>query len=144
MSYRVPESDHVVTTFQRTPPIMTYVLSFLISDYEMIENNDTSVVHHIYAAPAKLKDMGFALEASVKILGIIEEYLNVPYGQPKYDQIGLPNFAPEATENYGEWIVSLCLRSLDKSKTTFQQWLNTTRTTWSTIHRSRGQHKNSP
>lgn len=98
----IPDSPHVATTFRIIQPTMTYVLAFMISDFSKIQSNETSIIQNVYAPPNKINDMYFALEASVKTMAVFEEYLGVPYSLAKFDQVGLPNFAPEATENWGK------------------------------------------
>lgn len=97
----IPDYPHVVTTFRLIPPTMTYVLAFMISDFSAIGNNESSIIQNVYAAPNKIADMSFALEASVKTMDVFNNYLGVSYNMTKFDQLGLPNFAPMATENWG-------------------------------------------
>lgn len=80
---------------------MTYLLAFMISDFSAISNNESLITQNVYASPNKIADMSFALEAGVKTMAVFEEYLNVSYKLAKFDQLGLPNFAPLSTENWG-------------------------------------------
>lgn len=73
----------------------------MISDFATISNNESSITQNIYASPKKIADMSFALEAGIKTMAVFEEYLNVSYSLAKFDQLGLPNFAPLSTENWG-------------------------------------------
>lgn len=76
----------------------------MISDFSAIQNNESSIIQHVYASPDKIDEMSFGLEAGVRTMAVFEEYLNVSYKLAKFDQVGLPNFAPEATENWGEFV----------------------------------------
>lgn len=88
--------------FQKTPPMSTYLLAFIVGDFEYIEGrtkNGTLV--RVFATPGKKEQCKYALEAGIKILEWQEEYFNIPYPLPKLDMAAIPDFAFGAMENWG-------------------------------------------
>lgn len=96
-------SDGSVTTFfQTTPPTSSYLIAFVVSDFLSKTSVDVNgIPHRIFSQPNKINETDFALEAGENILSAISDYLNVSYSLPKMDQIGVPDFAPGAMENWG-------------------------------------------
>jgi len=92
----------IVTTFEDTPRMSTYLLAFVYGELEYKEartGNGTTV--RIYSTPDKVELTGFGLDVSVKSLEFFEDYFGVPYPLPKLDVIGLPDFSAGAMENWG-------------------------------------------
>lgn len=78
--------------------MQTYLLAFVISDFEYVENLTVVPIQRVYAKPSSIinGDADYALSVSPGILKKFEEYLGVNYTLPKMDQIALPNFAAGA------------------------------------------------
>ncbi|KAM4733439.1 aminopeptidase N-like [Anableps anableps] len=93
----------LVTTFERTEKMSTYLLAFIVSDYDHIENIIDKVQIRIYARkPAIAAGQGdYALNITGPILKFFEEYYNSTYPLPKSDQIAIPDFNAGAMENWG-------------------------------------------
>lgn len=98
------EDGYVMTRFEMTPPVQTYLIAFLVSDFSFIEDrNSEGVPHRIFGIPEDIAE-GFgnlALDVSRSILDGFEEYLGVNYSLPKMDQAAIPDFAAGAMENWG-------------------------------------------
>ena len=75
-----------------------YLLAFVISDFEYVENVDVVPLQRVYAKPSSISngDANYALDVSPAVLREFEEYLGINYTLPKMDQIALPNFAAGA------------------------------------------------
>ncbi|XP_055638196.1 aminopeptidase N-like [Toxorhynchites rutilus septentrionalis] len=93
--------NYTITEFKDTLSMQTYLLAFVVSDFDYISDSVNN--QSVYAIPAAIAngDLNFALEAGVKIIKALEDYLQVKYSFPKLDQIGIPDFAAGAMENWG-------------------------------------------
>lgn len=96
-------ADKLVTAFQTTPRMSTYLLAFVVGEMQHksaatksgVEVNTWATV----AQPAASLD--FALEVAVKSIEYFEDYFGVPYPLPKADHVALPDFSSGAMENWG-------------------------------------------
>lgn len=84
----------------------TYLIAFIVSNYEIRKNyegiiTDTRLSHRILANPQFMNDLDLPLQWSEDILDEYEKYLNIKYDLPKIDQVGIPDFAAGAMENWG-------------------------------------------
>jgi aminopeptidase N len=101
------DAERVTTVFEDSPIMQTYLLAFVVSDFDIISNAATKpasdLLQQIVGRPAYLKngEADFALEAGIKIMKKMEEHFNYAYPLPKIDQAGIPDFAGGAMENWG-------------------------------------------
>jgi aminopeptidase N len=92
----------LVTTFETTPKMSTYLLAFAYGDMQYQEaTTKDGVLVRTYATPDNVAHTGFALEVAVKCLEFYNQYFATPYPLPKCDLIALPDFASGAMENWG-------------------------------------------
>lgn len=92
----------VTTTFEETVPTSTYLLAFIVSDFEFLSNENEGVVpHRTMSRPNAVHLTEFALEVGVELLDVLVEFIGVPYSLPKMDQAAIPDFAAGAMENWG-------------------------------------------
>lgn len=84
-------------TFQRTVPMSTYLLAFIICDYESISSSNMKV----WTREEALKTAEYALETGTVIIKYFEEFFNISYPLPKMDMISIPDFGAGAMENWG-------------------------------------------
>ncbi|XP_061386746.1 aminopeptidase N-like [Musca vetustissima] len=89
------------TVFQTTPIMPTYLLAFIISDFEYTEAVMSGIPQRIYSRPSGKHEQEFALVSGMLIVERLGEYLNVSYMLPKLDQAAIPDFAAGAMENWG-------------------------------------------
>lgn len=88
--------------FAQTPIMSTYLLAFLVGEFEYIETtNDEGVVVRVYTTSGKKEQGQFALEAAAKTLSFYKDYFGIAYPLPKLDMIAVPDFAAGAMENWG-------------------------------------------
>ncbi|XP_039989347.1 aminopeptidase N-like [Xiphias gladius] len=91
------------TVFEPTEKMSTYLLAFIVSDFDFINNTIDGVLIRIFARkPAITAGQGeYALNKTGPILKFFEKYYNSSYPLPKSDQIALPDFNAGAMENWG-------------------------------------------
>lgn len=90
----VPATDYVISRFQETPPMQTYLLAFLTSAFLYVSNNATDVEQRIFAKPQSIIDGegNYAAEISDAILKKLEELFNMKYPLPKLDHAAITQF----------------------------------------------------
>ncbi|MGD8374276.1 MAG: M1 family metallopeptidase [Candidatus Woesebacteria bacterium] len=92
----------LVTEFEPTPKMSTYLLAFVIGELEYLETtNKHGVLVRTYATPDNVKHTKFALELAAKTLDYYDDYFDVPYPLQKCDMVAVPDFAAGAMENWG-------------------------------------------
>jgi aminopeptidase N len=75
----------------------TYLIAFVISDFECLTNGTFSV----WARRSALSQTKYALQIGPQILEFYEDFFGIKYPLPKTDMIGLPDFSAGAMENWG-------------------------------------------
>ncbi|XP_071942533.1 puromycin-sensitive aminopeptidase-like [Antedon mediterranea] len=89
-------------TFARTPIMSTYLLAFIVGDFDYVENTTSDGVLVRVYTPVNKKEQGdFALQVAVKTLPFYNNYFGIAYPLPKMDLIAIPDFAAGAMENWG-------------------------------------------
>ncbi|XP_041696384.2 puromycin-sensitive aminopeptidase isoform X3 [Coregonus clupeaformis] len=98
-----PEDDSLLEVKFATTPIMsTYLVAFVIGEYDFVEGQSSDgVTVRVYTPTGKAEQGKFALEVAVKTLPFYNDYFNVPYPLPKIDLIAIADFAAGAMENWG-------------------------------------------
>lgn len=97
------ENDLLVTTFETTPRMSSYLLAWVIGELQKKSAKTSSGVEvNIYATPAQSADsLDFALDIATRGIEFFDEYFGVPYPLPKSDHVALPDFSSGAMENWG-------------------------------------------
>jgi aminopeptidase N len=102
IAHQTEKDGKLVTRFENTPKMSTYLLAFVYGDMKHREaKTKDGVVVRTYATPDNAKFTEFALEVGIKCLEFYNEYFDIPYPLPKCDLIALPDFASGAMENWG-------------------------------------------
>ena len=96
------EGKNVVTTFEPTPRMSTYLLAFAYGElgYKEAKTKD-GVVVRTYATPDNVGLTKHGLDVAVRALEFFSDYFGVPYPLKKLDMIALPDFSSGAMENWG-------------------------------------------
>lgn len=101
-SVKEHESGYKVVEFAPTPKMSTYLLAFIVGDFEYIEQKTKNgVLVRVFTTPGKKHQAKFALECGVKMLDFYEKYFDIPYPLPVLDLIAIPDFSSGAMENWG-------------------------------------------
>ena len=99
---QVKRAGSMVSTFETTPRMSTYLLAFVYGELKYKEATTRGgVTVRTYATPDNAKHTGFALDVAVKALDYYDEYFAIPYPLAKCDLVALPDFASGAMENWG-------------------------------------------
>ncbi|MCE9611354.1 MAG: M1 family metallopeptidase [Chthoniobacter sp.] len=90
-----------IVTFQKTPPMPTYLLALFAGDLEKIEDEVDGVKLALFTTPGKKEQGRYALEVTKEVLRDFAEFFGAKYPLPKLDQVALPNTGAGGMENWG-------------------------------------------
>ncbi|XP_069118201.1 endoplasmic reticulum aminopeptidase 2-like [Argopecten irradians] len=96
------KKDLFVDTFQQTVDMSTYLVAFVVCDYDSvtgITSQGTQV--SVYAPSHQISQATFALETAIKVLNFYNRLFGINYPLPKQDLVAIPDFAAGAMENWG-------------------------------------------
>ncbi|KAJ8983745.1 hypothetical protein NQ317_017848 [Molorchus minor] len=136
--------DWVWDTFEATPPIATFSLAIVVSEFSYMEYNVTSdndVRLRIWARPDYISALSNVSTKVIRSLEILEDFWGTPYVLPKLDIFALPNY--KATRSSDGWGILLFKESELSGKGSWHitqelvyQWLGalTTPYWWSDAH----------
>ncbi len=98
----IHEAGYEILRFAPTPRMSTYLLAFIIGDFEYIEKkSNRGVIVRVHTTPGKLHQAEFALDTTVKVLEFYEKYFDIPYPLNTLDMVAIPDFQSGAMENWG-------------------------------------------
>ncbi|XP_017073624.2 endoplasmic reticulum aminopeptidase 1 [Drosophila eugracilis] len=93
--------DLKTTLFHTTPPVSSYLVAFVISDFDSITETYRGVTQSIYSPPTT-KEKGYnALRNAVRTVAAFEDYFGISYSLPKLDHVALKKNYGAAMENWG-------------------------------------------
>ncbi len=96
------EAGYEVVKFAPTPKMSTYLLAFIVGDFEYIEKRtNRGVIVRVHTTAGKKHQAKFALDSAVEILEFYEKYFDIPYPLNTLDMIAIPDFQAGAMENWG-------------------------------------------
>lgn len=100
---QVKNGNQVITTFDRTPRMSTYLLAWTVGElHKKTAATKTGVEVNIWATPAQpTESLDFALDIATRTIDFFDEYFDTPYPLPKSDHVALPDFSSGAMENWG-------------------------------------------
>jgi aminopeptidase N len=93
-------AKHAVT-FAETPRMSTYLLAFLVGDFQCLTGSSDNVPIRVCATPDQVQYGKFALKATEYVLHYYDTYFGIKYPMPKLDMIAIPDFEAGAMENFG-------------------------------------------
>ncbi|KAF5299259.1 hypothetical protein FQA39_LY02432 [Lamprigera yunnana] len=95
--------DWIIDYYEETLPVSTYLIAFIVSDFEYRESPPTknNVTFKIFAKGGAINQVEFAKELGPRVLEYYENYFNISYPLPKQDMIAIPDFSAGAMENWG-------------------------------------------
>ncbi|MDD5147698.1 MAG: M1 family metallopeptidase [Candidatus Daviesbacteria bacterium] len=120
------ESGYQMVEFSPTPKMSTYLLAFIVGEFEYVEGkSDKGKVVRVFTAEGKKEQARFALDVARKCLDFYEDYFDIDYPLPVLDMIAIPDFAAGAMENWGAvtYRESTLLIDEERSSTANKQWV---------------------
>ncbi|MCE9585171.1 M1 family metallopeptidase [Candidatus Nomurabacteria bacterium] len=96
------DAGYKIVSFADTPKMSTYLLAFIVGDFEWVEQKTKKgVLVRVITTPGKKHQASFALDVTVRCLEFYEKYFDIPYPLNTLDMLAIPDFASGAMENWG-------------------------------------------
>ncbi|HWF47484.1 MAG TPA: M1 family metallopeptidase, partial [Bryobacteraceae bacterium] len=96
-----PVATKHTVKFATTPKMSTYLVAFLVGDFQCVSGRSEGIPIRACATPGK-QDLGkFAVSAAEFVLRYYDNYFGIPYPLPKLDLVAIPDFEAGAMENFG-------------------------------------------
>ncbi len=92
--------EHTVK-FATTPKMSTYLVAFLVGDFQCVSGASDGVPIRACATPDKVEQGKYAVSAAEFVLHYYDTYFGIKYPMPKLDMIAIPDFEAGAMENFG-------------------------------------------
>ncbi|PIO59233.1 peptidase family M1, partial [Teladorsagia circumcincta] len=94
--------DWIISKFKTTPPMSSYLLAVIVSEFDFIEGNTASGVRfRIWSRPEAKNMTQYALRAGIKCLEAYEKFFDIKFPLEKQDMVAVPDFSLGAMENWG-------------------------------------------
>jgi aminopeptidase N/puromycin-sensitive aminopeptidase len=87
--------------FARTPRMSTYLVAFLVGDFQCTAGEQDGVTIRVCATPDKVALTPYGVDFAKYALHYYNNYFGIPYPLKKLDLIALPDFEAGAMENFG-------------------------------------------
>ncbi len=94
------DNKHTIA-FDSTPKMSTYLVAFLVGDFQCTGDEQDGVKIRVCSTPDKVELTHFGVEIAKYVLHYYNNYFGIPYPLKKLDLIGLPDFEAGAMENFG-------------------------------------------
>ena len=96
------DSAKKVVSFATSPVMSTYLLAFIVGEFDYVEGKSGDGVDVRVYTPVGKKELGqYALEVTQATLPYFSDFFGQKYPLPKLDLIALADFASGAMENWG-------------------------------------------
>jgi aminopeptidase N len=96
-----PGPDKHTLKFLTTPKMSTYLLAFLVGDFQCTAGQQDGVAIRACSTPDKVRLTPYAVETAKYVLHYYNNYFGIPYPLKKLDLIAIPDFEAGAMENFG-------------------------------------------
>ena len=94
------DGKHTIA-FDSTPKMSTYLVAFLVGDFQCTGDEQDGVKIRVCSTPDKVELTRYGVEVAKYVLHYYNNYFGIPYPLKKLDLIGLPDFEAGAMENFG-------------------------------------------
>jgi aminopeptidase N len=96
-----PGAGKHTLTFLTTPKMSTYLVAFLVGDFQCTSGESDGVAIRACSTPDKVAFTPYAVDVAKYVLHYYDTYFGIPYPLKKLDLIALPDFEAGAMENFG-------------------------------------------
>jgi len=96
-----PGPDEHTMHFATTPKMSTYLVAFLVGDFQCSSGSSDGVPIRACAPPEQVQYTHYALHTAEFVLHFYDHYFGIKYPMPKLDMIAIPDFEAGAMENFG-------------------------------------------
>src|SRR5271166_4401988 len=96
-----PAAGKHTLKFLTTPKMSSYLVAFLVGDFQCTSGEQDGVAIRVCATPDKVALTPFGLDVAKYVLHYYNNYFGIPYPLKKLDLVGLPDFEAGAMENFG-------------------------------------------
>ena len=87
--------------FLTTPKMSTYLVAFLVGDFQCTAGEQDGVAIRVCSTPDKVALTPYGVEIAKYALHYYNNYFGIPYPLKKLDLVALPDFEAGAMENFG-------------------------------------------
>ena len=87
--------------FFTTPKMSTYLVAFLVGDFQCTAGEQDGVAIRVCSTPDKVALTPYGVDVAKYVLHYYNNYFGIPYPLKKLDLIALPDFEAGAMENFG-------------------------------------------
>jgi aminopeptidase N len=96
-----PSAGKHTLRFLTTPKMSTYLVAFLVGDFQCTTAEQDGVILRSCATPDKVSQTQYSLEIAKFALHYYNTYFGIPFPLKKLDLIAIPDFEMGAMENFG-------------------------------------------
>lgn len=96
-----PGADKHTIEFATTPKMSTYLVAFLVGDFQCVSGESDGVPIRACATPDKVQMGAYAVKVAEFVLHYYDNYFGIKYPMPKLDMVAVPDFEAGAMENFG-------------------------------------------
>lgn len=93
------EANRAVESFEESVKMSTYLVAFVVSDFEPVRNSYDFL--NVWGRPNIAIKGDFAQITATRVLAYLESETKQKYTLPKLDLVGIPDFSMGAMENWG-------------------------------------------
>ena len=98
--FRSLDDDLETDVFELTPPMSTYLVAFIVSDFANLTEERDNRIYNIWAREDSITQAAFGLIVTPDIIQLMENFTNIIFEFKKLDQAAIPDFSAGAMENW--------------------------------------------
>jgi aminopeptidase N/puromycin-sensitive aminopeptidase len=96
-----PAAGKHTLKFSTTPKMSTYLVAFLVGDFQCTAGESDGVAIRVCSTPDKVALTAYGVDVAKWVLHYYDNYFRIHYPLKKLDLIALPDFEAGAMENFG-------------------------------------------